>query len=695
MGDRERAAVTEPQPTVARSAVGQVLTAFIKQRAEDHDKKRSKLDRDGKDLRDMVEKSTKAYEKSPEAKDREKRAKQILAQGALTVPPGAQVTKVTNPGLKGVLKSDVTLYAKDPTQGTSGSSNVEKGSKVVLHSTDNPNIFFIEAYKMEKKKLPDGKDSEEDDPMKHKIIAKGYALGNKVKLSQKFVKTDKPLFEKEPSPEDIKQGAIGDCFLLAGLGAMVSKDPGVIKRAILDNGDGTVTVRLFDKQGTRDKPTFEQKFITFEKSVLESDEGDHAKDSLWVQMMEKAYAIHGASKGESSSYLQLNAGGKASAVFEAFLGRAAAEKPIPSSKGALTKIETSLSDSIPISEVSPNDLSKMEEGLKKLGVSEQAIGKILAGYQGKTFMDLDGHRFRMGDVWPSIKEDDSIKGKVTLPQLKAVVSVTKPPERVAFESFTQTYQKLLEGGAVRADEVEALMLTNEFKALPANLQQAFRQKAQGQFPGKRGTGEYSEGDEAVWKTIEDGVKNEGCIAMQTKETVGSSQDSKGLSAGEPVSKGLVGKHVYTVTGIHVPKQGEELFVPGAKKPVKYVRIRNPWGDGDPPGKKSEGDEHGRTYEIVTNEETGEFIKMVASKTNKGEFYLELSDVTKRCEDVSTTPPLVSDEKQLTDQIAVLTKGTTLDPVKLDEAARGILYEEGMEAALAYVKKQVAEQLTDL
>ena len=39
------------QPTTARSAVGRVLEAFIKQRAEDHDKSRSKLDRHGKELR--------------------------------------------------------------------------------------------------------------------------------------------------------------------------------------------------------------------------------------------------------------------------------------------------------------------------------------------------------------------------------------------------------------------------------------------------------------------------------------------------------------------------------------------------------------------------------------------------------------------------------------------------------------------
>ncbi len=679
MGDYDKSIVTTVPP---RTAIGAVLSSFIKQRAEDHDKKRSNLDREGKDIRDIVTKSTKKYEKSPEAKEREKKAEQVLMRGTLTVPKGAEVLKVRNPGLKGVLKSDVTLYAKDPSQGTSTNTEAKKGSKVILHSTPNASISFIEVYEVEK--TPEG----EDDPMKYKIKAKGFAFGSKVKLGQNFVKTDKPLFEKEPGLDDIKQGSIGDCYLLAGLGSIVSKDPGVIKRAILDNGDGTVTVRLFDNKGDKTKPKFEEKFITFEKSVLESDDGDHAKDSTWVQMLEKAYAIHGASKDKSASYVELNAGGASSDVFEAFLGRAGEQKRIPGSIKSFQNVEGSINNSLPFFEVSEQDVAQIKSGLKKSGVSKEVIGKILAEFNGKTFADENATKFAINNLWSSIKDDESIKGKVTSNDIKGLVSLSKHPDRVKFEAFKESYADLMKGGAVRAEDVEKLMKSSEFKALPAAAQQTFRTESKGKFGGKRGTGEYTDDDEAAWKMVEDGLKNEGCIAMGTKDTVGRSQTKEGKSAGEPVSKGMVGKHAYSVTGIHVPEKGDDLFVPGSTKPVKYVRIRNPWGEGEPPGKKSAGDKHGRTYEIEINPETGEFIKMTASPTHKGEFFLELSDLTKRCDTLYTTPPIVSDEKKLTDQITELTAKTDLDPAALDKIARGILYEEGMEAAMEWVKKEI-------
>ncbi|HMV70353.1 MAG TPA: C2 family cysteine protease, partial [Myxococcota bacterium] len=113
----------------------------------------------------------------------------------------------------------------------------------------------------------------------------------------RMVASTAPLFgDNEPSMDGIKQGALGDCWLLAGLGALVNKDPGYIKGMMTDNGT-SVTVRLFDDKGP--------KFIKVNKEVPKvavpdpssssggtRDVDTFAKGNLWVQMIEKAVAVH-------------------------------------------------------------------------------------------------------------------------------------------------------------------------------------------------------------------------------------------------------------------------------------------------------------------------------------------------------------------------------------------------------------------
>jgi len=88
-----------------------------------------------------------------------------------------------------------------------------------------------------------------------------------------------PVFQHGLRPEDIHQGAAGDCWLLASLGAIVTTPGGAayIKSMIHENGDGTYTVTFAD--GT--KVTVDDTFAP--ESVLSNRD-------KWVFIIESAFA---------------------------------------------------------------------------------------------------------------------------------------------------------------------------------------------------------------------------------------------------------------------------------------------------------------------------------------------------------------------------------------------------------------------
>ena len=165
--------------------------------------------------------------------------------------------------------------------------------------------------------------------------------------------SDVPLFSHEPVVNDLKQRLVSNCYMMASVGGLVECDPTLIKQCIKDNGDGTVTVRLFERRVIpQQKPQQEEKKDDAagegldDFDVIEADEVEKTElvpiyvrvkkevprvmggvdalsaGALWMQMIEKACAHvgrHGRTGYQSLWY------GEGSEFLERLLGISADE----------------------------------------------------------------------------------------------------------------------------------------------------------------------------------------------------------------------------------------------------------------------------------------------------------------------------------------------------------------------------------
>ncbi|MGA2500577.1 MAG: C2 family cysteine protease, partial [Tepidisphaeraceae bacterium] len=106
-----------------------------------------------------------------------------------------------------------------------------------------------------------------------------------------------PLFPSGgPGADDIRQGTVGDCYLMAGLAALAKANPNAIRQTITDLGDGTYAVRFY-KNG-------QQAYVRVDADLPVDSRnrmpyaGLGREGSLWAALVEKAYATF--RKGQNS-----------------------------------------------------------------------------------------------------------------------------------------------------------------------------------------------------------------------------------------------------------------------------------------------------------------------------------------------------------------------------------------------------------
>lgn len=101
-------------------------------------------------------------------------------------------------------------------------------------------------------------------------------------------------------PNDVKQGALGDCYLIAGMAAVARADPEAIRELIKDNGDGTFDVTLFLRANHYSAPRPVTKTVDARLAVVSAGRplyagtGDQVGDDveIWAALIEKTLAQH-------------------------------------------------------------------------------------------------------------------------------------------------------------------------------------------------------------------------------------------------------------------------------------------------------------------------------------------------------------------------------------------------------------------
>ena len=114
---------------------------------------------------------------------------------------------------------------------------------------------------------------------------------------------DAPIFPHEPRMTDVSQHYSGECYLYTALQNMARLYPQKIKEMIKDNGDGTATVRLYGKKfdDKTQQATYIPVYVKVDKmsstfGAFGAEFERMGEDCLWVNLIERAYAMSGLHK---------------------------------------------------------------------------------------------------------------------------------------------------------------------------------------------------------------------------------------------------------------------------------------------------------------------------------------------------------------------------------------------------------------
>lgn len=116
--------------------------------------------------------------------------------------------------------------------------------------------------------------------------------------------SDRPLFSAAgPAANDVVQGALGDCYFLATLSSIAQVNAQAIRQSVVDLGDGTFAVQ-FSSGSAKSFVRVDADLPTYSSGTL-AYAGLGSQNSMWVAVMEKAYAFF---RHNSGTYASLSGG---------------------------------------------------------------------------------------------------------------------------------------------------------------------------------------------------------------------------------------------------------------------------------------------------------------------------------------------------------------------------------------------------
>ncbi|PPJ64318.1 pre-peptidase C-terminal domain-containing protein [Cuspidothrix issatschenkoi] len=125
------------------------------------------------------------------------------------------------------------------------------------------------------------------------LIGKWFLGTNRPVTGYTYQYVSGSLFQNGASADDIRQGAVGDCYYVATLASLAQEKPAYIQNMFTDNGDNTFTVRFYNN-GVADYVTVDRYLPTSGNSAAYAGWGGGSVTStsneLWVALAEKAYA---------------------------------------------------------------------------------------------------------------------------------------------------------------------------------------------------------------------------------------------------------------------------------------------------------------------------------------------------------------------------------------------------------------------
>ena len=200
-----------------------------------------------------------------------------------------------------------------------------------LESTANGELD-VDLETVEKEQIKDFRGQQPEEKLKNASFF--TKLRQNVLYSSVFCKwedrKEEPLFAHEPTINDLRQGKVSNCYMVAAVTSLIHLDPGFIKKMMRDNGDGSVTVRLYQNG----KP----KYVVVDKISprLRTGGAIMTDGPLWMNVLERAFAFMGrkGNKGYGSLWY-----GSAGEVFSVLTGASVLDdqKDIKIGAGQATK----------------------------------------------------------------------------------------------------------------------------------------------------------------------------------------------------------------------------------------------------------------------------------------------------------------------------------------------------------------------